>query len=756
MPQKIHKLILSTQDKLDHEEHSDCLIHLHAPINNATGFRVCSSHIPCCAGTFTFYENTLEYQLSSNYTFPNIKKIQFRVFNTDANNLDLDATIELSNATYTNTQLNTLFTNNFSYAGINSWNITSNTITADFNSANYNRSAELIAYNHKNEKTNHDFINIDFTPKVLPKAETFNTENNKFNFVFEEMFSFPQIRRIVCKYDDPTSGSQLTAKLDLNDQIPVFNITQFLAMLNTAFATPLLATFTSNHTSATNLDSIILTGTGSDNARNRIINFTAYDQNFDKIELDGHLNLKSIDLYVPAGTVLPATTLTTQTNPAGKLSFDYSALNTVAFNLNQVYTSQQIVDHLNTLDEPANTAITFAKTGDTLSIENDTPNLAKTFLYVKKIQLQITTATNSIIQFLDFDKIPDDLNADGFVVYLNMFLTGGVLAGSETGQVLSYDITGNTLSVIPASYHQERVFKFTAFDDNDQITTTSGLNFPGTEFEIAANSSSAANISTNIIFSSTTGIANTYANTTLTPRGKMSYHLNDTLGFVKGGVIVNTGNIKNADKPITLANNSDIDIIFTKTMDITSKTTFNNVISTVSFDPYETYTETSLLTFLNANFSNFTWSFDDHRLKIVSSNANILRLFKNEKLGIVFKKTNNSFVDIPASGTYTAEAVLNGSTHIMCYVGLSIYNDSICSTKNNQAHASDIVATLHNRSRMTYGDYLEQNNESTDILPINASQFQSIRIRSYNPNFHLIPNQHLPTHIELNIYTNDY
>ena len=225
---------------------------------------------------------------------------------------------------------------------------------------------------------------------------------------------------------------------------------------------------------------------------------------------------------------------------------------------------------------------------------------------------------------------------------------------------------------------------------------------------------------------------------------------------VRSYVIVNTGNIKNADKPITLANNSDIDIIFTKTMDITSKTTFNNVISTVSFDPYETYTETSLLTFLNANFSNFTWSFDDHRLKIVSSNANILRLFKNEKLGIVFKKTNNSFVDIPASGTYTAEAVLNGSTHIMCYLGLSIYNDSICSTKNNQAHASDIVATLHNRSRMTYGDYLEQNNESTDILPINASQFQSIRIRSYNPNFHLIPNQHLPTHVELNIYTNDY
>ena len=752
MPTKVHKLILSTQDKLPHESHSDCTINLHAPINKATGFRVCSSHIPVDQGTFTFYENTLEYQLSSNYTFPNIKKIQFIVTNTDTRALDLNATILLPNATYTNTALNTLFTNNFIYSGINSWNVTSNTITADFNAATYNRTAELIAYNHKDEKTSHDFLNIDFTPKVLPHAETFNDENNKFEYVFEEMFTFPKIRRIVCKYDEPITGNQLNATLDLNDQIPVFNITQFVALLNTAFATPLLATFSSTHVAATNLDSIILTGTGSDNVKNRIINFTAYDQNFNKIEQDGHLNLKSIDIFVPAGQVMGAKTITTQTNPAGKLSLDFSALNKVSFNINQVYTGQQIVDQLNTLDEPANTAITFAKNNDILSIDNDTPNLAKTFLYIKKIQLQIQTATTSIIQFLDFDNIPDDLNADSLVVYLNMFLTGGELAGTEPGQTLSYDITGNTLSLVPPSYHQERVFKFTALDDNDQPTTTSGLNFSGNEFEIAANSTSASNITTNIIFTSTSGVADTYANTTLTPRGKMSYHLNDTLGFVKGGIVINTGNVKNADKAMTLANNSDVDINFTTTMDISSKTTFNNVISKVNFDPYETYTESTLLTFLNGNFSNFTWSFEDHRLKIVSSNANILRLFKNEKLGIVFKKSDVNSVDIAPSATYVAEAVLNGSTHIMCYLGLSIYNDSVCSKKNNQAHASDIVATLHNRSRMTYGDYLEQNDEATDIIPINTSQFQSIRVRSYNPNFQLIPNQHLPTHVELNVF----
>ena len=752
MPTKIHKLILSTQDKLEHESHSDCTINLHAPINKATGFRVCSSHIPVDQGTFTFYENTLEYQLSNTYTFPNIKKIQFRVININASTTDFNATIELPNNTYSASQLNTLFTNNFSYAGINSWTVTSTTITADFNAANYDRTAELIAYDHQDEVTNHDYLNVDHSPRQLPKAETFNKENNQFNYVYEEMFTFPQVRKIVVKYDTP-EGDQLNATLDFNDQIPVFNITQFITMLNQAFATQLLATFSSTHTAATNLDSIVLTGTGSANLRNRLINITAFDKNNNSIEQDGHLNLKAVDIFVPAGQVMPATTITTQTNPAGKLSFDFSKLNTVAFNLNQTYTSQQIVDHLNTnVDEPANTAITFTKNGDTLSIDNDTPNLAKTFLYVKYIQLQIQTASKSAIQFLHFDNIPDDLNADSLVVYLNMYLTGSDLAGNEPDQVLSYDITGSTLSVTPAAYHEERVFKYTVYGDDDVITTTSGLNFPGTEFEIAANSTSAHNISTNVVFTSTSGVANTYANTTLTPRGKMSYHVNDVLGFTKTGVVVNTGNVRAADRPITLANNSDVDVIFTSNMDTSSKTTFNNVISKVNFDPYETYTEATLLTFLNGNFSNFTWSFEDHRLKVVSSNSNILRLYHNEKLGLVFKTSGVKFVDIPASGTYIFEAVLNGSTHIMCYLGLSIYNDSICSKKGNQAHASDICATLHNRSRMTYGDYLEQNNESTDIIPISTSQFQSIRIRSYNPNFQLIPNQHLPTHVELNVY----
>ncbi len=759
MPQRIHKLILSTEDKLPHESHSDCLINLTNPINYATGFRVCSSHIPVDAGTFSFYQNSLQYQLSSNYTFPLIKKIQFKIINIDTGIDDLNAEILLPNNTYTTGQLSTLFNSNFNYSGVNNWTITSNSITADFNATNYNRTVQLIAYNHNDEITNSDYININSSIFSLPKAETFNNQNNQFNYVFEELFSFPQIRRIICKYDTP-EGDQLTSKLDLNDQIPVFNITQFITMLNQAFSTQLLATFSSTHVASTNLDIITLTGTGSANLRNRIINIYAEDHSFTKIEKDGHLNLKSIDIFVPAGQVMPATVITTQTNPSGKLSFDFSALNTITFNTNQVYTSQEIVDHLNTsIDEPANTAITFSKNGNVISIDNDTPNLAKTFLYIKKVELQITTPTKSTIQIMDFSNLPDDLSADSFVIYLNMFLTGDSLAGNIPGQILSYDITGNTLSVVPPSYHEDRTFKYTAYGFQDNITTQSGLNFPGTEFTVSANSTTASTISTNILFTSTSGIADTYANTTLTPRGKMSYDPNDILGFVKSGIVVNTGNIINGDKPITLQNNSDIDINFTSTMDSSTKIDFNDVISEIIFDPYETFTEATLSSYLTNSLSNFTFSFDDHRIKIDSSSSNKLRIYRNDKLGITFKKQNINHIDILPNSSYTCEAVLNGSTHIMSYLGLSIYNDSICSkktTKNDFSSASctDIVATLHNKSRMVYGDYLEQNNESTDIFPITTSQFQSIRVRSYAPNFTIFPNQHLPTHVELNVYCN--
>lgn len=751
MPEYIQKVLLSSQDKPEHERHSDCLLNLHAPVVGAYGFRVCSAHIPCDQGTFSFYENTLEYQLSSSYTFPNIKKIQFRVINLSTGSADLDNTIELSNATYTNSALNTLFTNNFNYSGINSWSVSSNTITADFNATTYARSVEMIAYNHNDEKTNHDFLNIDYNPKTLPKAETFNTDNNRFNYVLEEMFTFPHIKKIIVKYDDPTTGAQLDATLELSSQKPVFDSTEFLSMLNTEFSTKLLATFTANINSQTGLYSLILTGTSS-STRNRIINITAYDNNNNIMEDDGHLNLKSVDLFVQAGQNLPITTLTTFTSLAGKLTFNNSKLNTVAFNLNQVYTSQQIVDQLNTLDEPANTAITFSKTGDTLIIDNDTPNLSKTFLYVSKVELQITTPTKSTIQTLYMENLPDTLNANSLEVYFNMYLTGNTLAGNEPGQVLTYDITGSTLSITPPAYNEDRTFTFSAYNMNNAKITGGNINLPGTPFTIAANSTSAANITTNISFPSTTGINASYANSTLTPRGSLSFDPSQVLGFTSGGVVVNTSSPYQANTAITLANNSDIDINFTTTMDISSKIGFNHIITKLNFDEYETYTETTLLQFLNSNFSNFTWSFDDHRLKVVSSNSNILRLYKNEKLGLTFKNKDVNFIDIPANGTYTAEAVLNGSTHIMSYLGLSFYNNSICSKKHRQAHANDIVATLHNRSRMTYGDYLEMNEPGPDIVPINTSQFQSIRVRSYNPNYQIIPNQHLPTHVEVNIY----
>ena len=66
--------------------------------------------------------------------------------------------------------------------------------------------------------------------------------------------------------------------------------------------------------------------------------------------------------------------------------------------------------------------------------------------------------------------------------------------------------------------------------------------------------------------------------------------------------------------------------------------------------------------------------------------------------------------------------------------------------------ATDIVACLHNRSRDTYGDMCELLNPQQDIYPITNTQFQNIRLRTYNEDFRLNVNQHLATKVELDIY----
>lgn len=747
----IRKVLLSTNDKQDHENHSDANLKLHQSITGAYGFRLISAHSPVDGPTFT---NPLKFEQSGTYTFPNISKLRFILTNTETNNPVLDTEIELSNNTYTASQLQTLLTNNFANSGISSWQVSGGSILADFNPVAFSRKAELIAYNKEGIKTNHDFINIDYSPKELSKQETFNNTNNNLNYIYETLYTFPQIETIELTYDDPVSGHQLHDIINLQSQAPVFDATGFLSILNTAWSAKILATFTANLNSSTGLYTLILTGT-STSSINRIISMVAKDNEGVVIEKDGLLNFRQQDIFVQANQQIPITTISDMVSFEGKFSFTNSFINKFTFNSNTIYTSQQILDHLNNNEvEPSNASITYSKSVDTLKITNATPVLNQTFYKIKKIELNIfSQGGESIIQTLDMSQVPDNLtNTSKFKAYLDYYLDGANLGGDNSTDKLVYTITNTSVAVAIPAFKADRTLTYLAYDfDGNVIYNDGALNFTGVDIGASANASISANITTTMSLPSLTGINATYADQTSAPRGKFLIKKNDVLGFTEEKIILN-GPIYTAPQAITLANNSGKSIIFTSTMDISNKTTFNGVITTLNFVQDEQYTEASLITFLNANFaSNYLWSFINHKLKVVSSSSNKLRLFRNTKMGLIFKNKSDAFIDIEPNATYVFESVMDGSTALNTYIGLSIYNDACCSRKSGDAMATDIVACLHNRSRDTYGDMCELLNPQQDIYPISHSQFQNIRVRTYNEDF-IITNQHLATKIELDIY----
>ncbi len=747
----IRKVLLSTNDKQDHENHSDANLKLHQSITGAYGFRLISAHSPVDGPTFT---NPLKFEQSGTYTFPNISKLRFILTNTETNNPVLDTEIELSNNTYTASQLQTLLTNNFANSGISSWQVSGGSILADFNPVAFSRKAELIAYNKEGIKTNHDFINIDYSPKELSKQETFNNTNNNLNYIYETLYTFPQIETIELTYDDPVSGHQLHDIINLQSQAPVFDATGFLSILNTAWSAKILATFTANLNSSTGLYTLILTGT-STSSINRIISMVAKDNEGVVIEKDGLLNFRQQDIFVQANQQIPITTISDMVSFEGKFSFTNSFINKFTFNSNTIYTSQQILDHLNNNEvEPSNASITYSKSVDTLKITNATPVLNQTFYKIKKIELNIfSQGGESIIQTLDMSQVPDNLtNTSKFKAYLDYYLDGANLGGDNSTDKLVYTITNTSVAVAIPAFKADRTLTYLAYDfDGNVLYNDGALNFTGVDIGASANASISANITTTMSLPSLTGINATYADQTSAPRGKFLIKKNDVLGFTEEKIILN-GPIYTAPQAITLANNSGKSIIFTSTMDISNKTTFNGVITTLNFVQDEQYTEASLITFLNANFaSNYLWSFINHKLKVVSSSSNKLRLFRNTKMGLIFKNKSDAFIDIEPNATYVFESVMDGSTALNTYIGLSIYNDACCSRKSGDAMATDIVACLHNRSRDTYGDMCELLNPQQDIYPISHSQFQNIRVRTYNEDF-ILTNQHLATKIELDIY----
>ena len=750
----IRKVLLNTDDKSNHEQHCDSNLKLHSGITGAYAFKIISAHAPIDLGTFKWYQNSIDYEESGSYTLPNIGKIRFVLKNTDTDNVILDAEFDTNNNTYTSGQIQTLLTNNFANSGIASWTVSGGNLVADFNPASFNRSAQLIAYTKDGEITSHDFINIDHTPRELKKQETFNSSNKTWNYQFEQMWTFPMISTFETTYDDPTSGHQIHNIIKLSEQAPVFTASSFLSILNTELSAKILGTFTANMDSTTGLYNLILTGNAT-SPINRLVSIVAKDPQGVIMERDGHLNLKEHSFFVPKNTQIPVTTLSTMVDFSGKLTFINSPINTFTFDDTILYTSQGIVDHLNNTEvEPSNTSITYSKNGDRLRITNATPNLNQSFYKIKKIEMNIDAGGHSLLQTMEMSSVSDTLNDAKFKAYLDYYLDGANLAGDSSTDKFVYTVSGGTVSFVAPVYTPAiRSIKFIAYDYDDQpIYNDGNLNFTGTDIDIPAGAQTASNITTTLSFPSLTGINASYADQTVAPRGKLFIFKNDVIGFTSPYVVINDGHY-DANRDMILNNTSGRIITFNSSlMDLSNKTTFINNITKLAFVEDEQYTEATLITYLNANFaSNFVWSFVNHKLKVVSSSSNKLRLYKNIKLGLVFNNSSDEYIDIDANGTYIFQNVLDGSTNLNLMIGLSIYNDSLCSAKHGDPHANNIACVLHNRSRDTYGDMAELKNPG-DLYPINQTQFHNIRVQTYDEKFRLNYGQNLPTKLEIDIY----
>lgn len=201
-----------------------------------------------------------------------------------------------------------------------------------------------------------------------------------------------------------------------------------------------------------------------------------------------------------------------------------------------------------------------------------------------------------------------------------------------------------------------------------------------------------------------------------------------------------------------VASGAIVSVVFSTHTDFTNKIVFPPSPTEILLDKQTVYDEASLATYLSTLIPNTVFTFVQHKIKVQNNEGTYgLRLFQNDKLGLEFDELDfGGFTDIGAGASFQSTHVSDQSTHVMTYLGLSFFNNSICSKK--ESHASDIVCALHNSSGVHYGMYLVYNNGSDEILPMNTNQFNGVHVHLYDRDFKLIDDQSLPTHVELSIY----
>jgi len=806
MTSHIKKVIINTRDKPPHESYSDCLISLHKPVDNAYAFKLRSAHTPVDAPTFDLFNDELQYAADKVVTFPNFGRLNFIRTRTDTGAYLQNEFLDVgAQDVWTDTQLTASLVSDFANVGVTNWlaSYPTRKIQVDISpNAIYDQEVKLLGYNLAGAQTNHDYMNLNGTTFSVPKSvPTFDATNNTVEYKLGSAWVLPELDRIEVEFTDINDATVThTRILSYTDIAPFyFSQTQFVNSFNNLMNQPSPQGFTMNATTtpqsgayATDLSLQITTLS----QHNRYFTFTPYSIITGKpYYTSGQLQWTAESQVVPAGAYTTFN-VTEGTNFDPKFSFEKSKKRTITFDTVTQYgisgVETVLNDHFAALTSSLNVNLTFGSTGNTLTIQNNQTNINRSFknlLYVEfgidyepaqgqqKKPSYYKRAFFTNVGDVAFDYItsaldgttnvfPDNLNNLDYISYLfNRHLCGGDTSGQ-------FEVSGLGIKYVlqddPTTAWRDVKIQFYGHDgallqDGGVSGYFNNINYLNRIFTPVTTFPLDINVSTSVSFPTLPGFATVpFPDEDNTETYNIRIYPSEKLGLTKKRdkyVNVHELTTYTAESPVDFltTGNEPHTLVFTEGMDPQTLASYPTTPSVIKFNNSTIYTEANLASFLNAQITNVVFSFVDHKLKIVNNTTNKIRFYRNDKLGIQFANDNIQFTELAASGgTFQSTYVGDLSTHVMNYLGLSIYGDGICSTDNaaDKAHTNNIVAVMHNNTGSNYGGYMILD-EPTDMMPINAHQFSNIRVQIYDENYRVCPHMTMPAHLEIDIYCKD-
>ena len=723
---KVRRVVLNTQDKNPSEPHSDCRLRLHKPVNGCKGFQVLSAHSPLDSGTFNFHNDSIEIAVTESGSFPQIEKLVFQ------NNTQVGE-IAVPNAIYTDTSLLALLNNTSFKTSDVTFSISNGNILGAFAQSSNERRVSLKAFDKSDRLVTSAGINLPGDERTIQTGATFDATTRVLDYEFEQLTMFFDIRRLEFTVQDTVSGNDYARFMEIVPQ--VWTISGFRDALNTnlivhegqfqtQYIEPLL------------------------NIPDTSTRTLTYEDTFNGVTttLTANLNFSyaSYQLYDVLNTNFanpPGGAVTWAVREWGQIRASYSVTGGNTRSVRLYYTGDSGITQGSNINVTNNTTIQLEDGLNVIGFSNTVQFDGRSIL---------TFVPNAQVNEMEYALKAYDWNGNQIYVgdlNLGNQLPNTVPAGEQTPITLTSDMLNVNRYVVRSTRFPEQKQKYN-FDLNrsysiSDIVTALDQNFDNTGVSFF-NTGDRIGINAIIPLDQ--------------PNGLLHLYPNSVLGITSEIIIPvetpNSGVPFQQDVDFSVHSNATTITFTSGAVDYENKTTFQpSVFYKLPNDVL--LSETEIATFLSNLVSFLTFSFVDHKIQIVNSDSNkSVRISQNDKLGIEPPYGNSVFLD--PGNTYTSNQVLDQSTHIMQYLGIGIYQGSICSEKfagQDAAHADDICCVLHNKTGSQYGGYLIYENPSGGpLLPVVSEQFQDIRVQLFDKNFRRIVGQRMPTHVELNLF----